>query len=168
VDNGGVVSSMKTELIAVPVGAVSELGDKTLTDFDGNFPVNYYVDSVVNVFPDLSGNTIVGEPLFTVASNNVSTLTFTEGGLEQIAQPGEAYRGLVGVFDEVEIRGKAQVTTLGDILIHQGDVHSGDVATFEIEEGSSLTVQWLDLPNGSLASIIGDITAAILTCLNCP
>jgi len=73
----------------------------------------------------------------------------------------------VGIFDNVEIRGRAKVSSLGDLLVHQGDIHSGDITTFEIEEEASLSIGWLDLPNSCLACISGDITFEQLTCQDC-
>ncbi|MDP6944113.1 MAG: hypothetical protein QF464_08195, partial [Myxococcota bacterium] len=79
------------------------------------------------------------------------------------------YRGLAAKLDNLEIRGLAKVTTSGDVLVLEGDLHSGDESTFEVEDGASFTASWLDL-GGQVteAQILGDITTDKLTCADCP
>jgi hypothetical protein len=169
IDNENVSTASKTELLAVGEGLVGEYDDNSLTDLAGGWPPDYYVDTVVNVNAQPDALTIVGQPLYTVASNTTTKLKFYESGLESDTAPAALYRGLVGVFDNLEIRGKAKVTTAGDILVTEGDLHSGDTLTFEVEAGASLEAAWLDLTSGVfVVGIIGDITTTKLTCNDCP
>lgn len=183
IDNAGHATNARTELASMQEWEViaeqdwtessmtTNAGfiDATKPEFDGDFNVDdYFVDTLVNVNVNPNATTMVGQPFQTVVSNTTQKVVFQEGGLDALTGVGAVVRGVAGVFDNLELRNKGRLKTLGDLLVMNGDLHSGDDATFEVEVGSTLEAHWFDLPTVSDGGIIGSITATKLSCAGCP
>ena len=169
IDNEGVSPPSKTTLIvAVAEGLVEETGDNTLTDLSAGWQADYYDGTLVNPDVTQGGDGILTDTLFTISTNTETVLTFTDTGLKTVTSDGQTYRGVGAVVDNLEVRGKADAYCPGDIIVMEGDIHSGDTLTFEIEDGSALSVIWLELNNVLQANIVGsELTYDKAFCADC-
>ncbi len=144
VSNQGQTPSVagSTPLPGVGQGVITALAPTVLTDVNQAWTAGYYKGGWVNP------NTAQGDPgtltddTFVPIAGNTDTTLLTATTMAGLAQVGDTYRA-VHVFDNLEIRAGAAVTTDGDVLVLAGDLASGDATTFELRGG--LTAKTLDL-----------------------
>ena len=86
--------------------------------------------------------------------------------LGDVTTVGETFRGVL-VLGELTVRGQAQVSMDGEILVWGGDGTS-PAGSFAVAQGSSLTAAALDIHSAaSIGAITGAITVDKLMCGGC-
>jgi hypothetical protein len=143
VDSGGAV--VKTPLLTVPRGVVHTVASDSIKNLSlANTPMaaNRYVGALLkpNV-NETTTKTLADDTYFEVTGNDAVTF-FLNGDATPIATPGDLYRGFF-IFDNLDVRGGAQVSTSGDILVKSGDRSSGDGSTFVLH--GAVNANYLEL-----------------------
>jgi hypothetical protein len=127
VDNGG--TQARTTLVSVPDGVIRGMSGDSLQDFTQTMTKDFYKGLWVK--PNVAENateTLTDDTVFQVLANDATSLTLS-GDPSTVATLGDRFRGFL-VFDNLEVRGAAQVHTTADILVREGDRSSGDLTTF--------------------------------------
>jgi hypothetical protein len=150
-----------TTLVALTGGTIQSLpANNTILDASANFLENTFVGSYLN--PDVAqglANRRVDDTIFPIVANGIQTVT-ADSNISSIAAAGKTYRGIIRV-NNLEIRGGARVSMPGDIVVLEGDLHSGNTTTFELVSGTTLTVNVLDLNTGAKTGA-GTVTGTVV------
>lgn len=163
VDNEGQLSDPEsTPIPSVPQGTVSSVAGTSLFDFGaGLFPTRYD-GSWFN--PDVNqagpNSPLLGQQLFYITSHSATEFV-TSGSvpLGTIASPGETYRGILPL-DRLEVRGKANMSVLGDLLVLSGDITGTELNTMKLEGTMKAniidlnTISKFDIFNGGIIAEI--------------
>ncbi|MDP6942905.1 MAG: hypothetical protein QF464_02050, partial [Myxococcota bacterium] len=135
-----------TPLVTVPTGTIVAIDGAEVTVSEPLAP-DRYAGYLVNVGPGTGHAGLLDDPIYTIASNDVVEFTVEEtDDLLSVTAPGVAYRA-VFVFDNLEIRGGAHLSTDGDIVVLSGDIGSGDTDTFGLN--GHLKAHRLDLTSAT-------------------
>jgi hypothetical protein len=147
VDNGGVHAAVdSTPLVTMPTGTIIGVDGDTITVSEPLEP-GRYPGYRVNIGMDAGGPGLLDDAIHTIASNDVVEFTVSEDeDLDNVASQGAPYRA-VFIFDNLEIRHGAKLSTDGDIIVLKGDISTGDVETFGLTGG--LRCHRLDLNEGA-------------------
>ncbi|WP_257457450.1 IPT/TIG domain-containing protein [Archangium lipolyticum] len=140
IDNGGTVA--RTPLLTAPKGLVGAVSATGLQNFSLVMPTDRYVGTFLR--PNVNANlteTLADDVYFEVKGNDGMTFTLS-GDPRNVASNGDPYRGIF-VFDNLDVRGGAQVSTSGDVLVLSGDRASGDDTTFVLH--GSLNATYVEL-----------------------
>ena len=132
----------------VPEATVTSVTSNAIVSSGAGWPVDRYVGLYVN--PNIAQGNVKDKSddvLFRVVKNTEDTL-FLDGNPTGVASAGDTLRGILPVRN-LEIRGRATFQTTGDIMVAEGDLHSGDTVTFEFEGGFKAK----DLDLGSVEAI---------------
>lgn len=159
IDNQGNSSSAATPLVTVPAGTLTSLGGNVVSNAALSMSPDFYVGAYIK--PNVAANgteTLLDDPYFTVLGNDATTFTI-DGDPTVVADVGDEYRGLF-IFDNLEIRGGAQVQTTADILVLEGDRSSADTTTFHTTGGLQGT--YLELVDGGRLLIEGALRRCCL------
>jgi len=168
VDNDDrVAADGSTVLASIGVGTAANVTATTFTDATKTWYVpDYYAGTTFRA--DLTGGgtpTLADDVISTVVGNTAIRLTSSD--LPAGFSTGSGYRGFVGL-DQLEVRGGAQVTVDGDLIVYNGDVSSG-AAALAVGDGASLTVtHQLEVDGVPQASITGTVSGNPLVCTDCP
>ncbi|NUN13291.1 MAG: hypothetical protein HUU55_06600 [Myxococcales bacterium] len=163
VDNEGQLSDPEsTPIPSIPQGTVSSVAGTSLFDFGAGLLPTRYDGSWVN--PDVNqagpNSPLLGQQLFYVTSHSATEFV-TSGSvpLSTIASPGETYRGILPL-DRLEVRGKANMSVLGDLLVLSGDITGTELNTMKLEGTMKAniidlnTVSKFDIFNGGIIAEI--------------
>jgi hypothetical protein len=168
VNNDGNDSTAQTLLPMVPEGTIIEVSKTAITDY-GKFVAEKYATWQINpnVFQG-SPTTLVDDTVATVLNNDVNKLFFNpKDKIDNVANVGDTYRGFLRLAS-LEVRGKAHLNVVGDLLLIKGDIHSSAVPpTFNVNPGAKLSANIFEFPSAKSAGITGDISAEIIFCADC-
>ncbi|MCA9514046.1 MAG: hypothetical protein KC635_03815, partial [Myxococcales bacterium] len=122
------------------IDAVSALSFRDVgVDFTKNGPLATFQ---VNPVASQGGRGLDDDQVFTLASAASDTVTIASGNLSAVAVVGDTWSAYYR-FDNLEVRGRAQVAADAQVRVDSGDIGHGDAATFEL--GGRLDVRELDL-----------------------
>ena len=166
VDNRGTPAPLSsTPLPALPAGTVTAETATSVTTSAALGANNLWVGTTINPAVGQGAPTLDDDVVFSVLASTNNTIT-TATGINAVAVPGTAYRTLYA-FRNLEVRGGAQLSTLADVLVSDGDYGSLNSTTFAVGSDSGLTATTVDLTQVPAASITGAITGTVL-CVDCP
>lgn len=144
VDNRGTTSPVNsTPLVEVGTGTVSSVTPSTLKTLAALWPTNRFADTWINPkIPQGDAATFTDDSLLKVTANDLTELTLAGGDVSAVTSAGQTFRSLY-VFDNIEIIGKANVVTSGDLLVYQGDRTSNNTTTLSL--GGTISANVVEL-----------------------
>jgi hypothetical protein len=167
IDNHGMGGT--TVLMAPPSGLVFSHTSQSFVRSGETWEPDYYAGYLINPNGAQGQPGLADDTLFEMASHTETTVTIASGDLNTLMVDGDTYRGVALILNNLQIGASTNVTTQGDVLIHEGDLFSNDNQTFTLSEGAIFTVGWLDLPNSISADISGGtLSYDDLFCTDCP
>ena len=166
VDNGGMVGKNRTELVTLPEGQIDLVSADTLTAFAAELLPELWHGYWLNPKLGQGAATLTDDKVFRITGNTESTLTVEAdgGGLTAVTAPGQTYASIF-IFDNLELRGKAHLATVADILVLDGDAASGGKTTYSAGgQVTARTIEFvglktLDLLGGGLTADVLDLSA---------
>ena len=134
IDNeGATTQGQSTVLLVAPQGDVDIAIGSVLTDFDASLTPDYTVGHWIR--PDIAQNntpSLTDDFFFEVLSNDATSFTGDVGlKLEEKAAQGADYRGLT-VLRSLAVHGNADVVTVGDMLVMNGETGAADPKVFSM------------------------------------
>ena len=159
VDNGGgLTTADSTPLPFGGGGPVDELTATTMTDNDAQLPPLLGAGYRMNPKVGQGGVSLSDDTTYLIASADSQTVTVASGGppLGTVTAPGELWRAHY-IFDNLEVRGNAQLHADADVLVLSGDLASGDASTLALRGG--LHALWLDVAGVTDVQLLGSAAA---------
>jgi cysteine-rich repeat protein len=163
IDNGDLVTKAgTTPLIDVGAGPVTALTATRLTDAAAAWwPGRHVGGLLLPRYPQGSATTLGDDVSFPIVANTATVLTVDPGGgpdLLAVTAVGASFRSFFA-FDNLEVRGRARVSTAANLLVLSGDLASGNATHFAVPVGAELVCHVLDVGSIPCANVTGTITA---------
>ncbi len=163
-------SLVETVLPTVPEGTVLDVSATKLTEY-GKFPPDRYAGTWIRPDVAAGAGTLTDNPVLQVLGNDADNLFFSPlDALATLTAVGSTYRG-VWKLSRLELGGSALVSTVGDIMVLDGDLHSAPIPeaiAVDVPAGAKLTVNVFEVPGAKPTTMTGVIVAKKKVCGGCP